>query len=62
MRIQRAKNDFFELYRKKKKHSHKFKQNQNCNEMINFLMLQKRADFFEICQFLSRIYKKNLIV
>ena len=29
---------FFELYCKNKKHSHEFKQNQNCNEMINFLM------------------------
>ena len=36
MQIRREKNDFFELHRKNKKHSHEFKQNQNYNEMINF--------------------------
>ena len=58
MRIRRAKNDFFELHRKNKKNLHKFKQNQNYNEIINFSISQKRANFFEIYQFLSKIYKK----
>ena len=58
MRFRCAKNDFFKLHRKNKKHSHKFKQNQNCNKMISFSMSQKHADFFEIYQFLLKIYKK----